>query len=156
MCEHILVACEASADGDEALVAAAALARRCEARLTLVAVAETDPPGVKRCCGFGSAAWERCEREDAHARLTRGALMVTGGPEPDLAVVHGRPAAALAIVAEERGCDLIVVPAPPPGMVARLARRDWAAALRRRARVPVLQTPSAAGRRAAGPAATPA
>lgn len=157
LCEHILVACEATPEGDEALVAASALARRCGARLTLVAVAQTDPPAARRCCGAGSGAWNRCERGDARERLERGALMVTGGPEPDLAVVEGRPATALAIVAEEQDCDLIVVPAPPSGRLARLLRRDWTVALRRRASVPVLQTPSGAARRRSGrAAATPA
>ncbi|MFN8175223.1 MAG: universal stress protein [Solirubrobacteraceae bacterium] len=156
VCEHILVVCEATPEGDEALITAASLARRCGSRLTLLAVAETDPPAARHCCGGGSGAWDRLECDDARSRVERGALMVTGGPEPDLAVVEGRPGVAPAIIAEERGCDLIVVPAASPRRLARLTRRDWAAKLRRRASVPVLQTPPGARRRRAGAAATSA
>lgn len=156
MCSHILVVCEASAEGDEALVTAAALARRCGARLTLLAVAETDPPSARRCCRSGAGVWDRCERDDARERLQRGALLAGGGPEPELAVAEGRRECVPAIVAEERGADLIVVPAVVRGRFGRLARRDWTAALRRRARVPVLQTPPAPSRRPAPGAAAPA
>jgi len=156
VCSHILVVCEASAEGDEALVTGAALARRCGARLTLLAVAETDPPAARRCCRSGAGAWDRCERDDARERLQRGALLASGGPEPELAIAEGRRESVPAIVAEEQGCDLIVVPALPRGRLGRLVRRDWTAALRRRARVPVLQTPAAGSRRPAPGAAAPA
>lgn len=156
VCSHILVVCEASAEGDEALVTAAALARRCGAQLTLLAVAEADPPSAHRCCGAGSAAWERCERDDARARLQRGALLASDGPEPELAVAEGYRNTVPAIVAEERGCDLIVVPAFARGRLARLTRRDWTVALRRRASVPVLQAPPTPARRPAPGAAAPA
>jgi nucleotide-binding universal stress UspA family protein len=140
---HILVVCEDTPDGDHALFTAAGLAAQMGAQLTVAAVADVNTREHRRCCGSGAPYLAHTELEDAAARLRRAALLLTDHGEIDLVTGYGERARALIVIAAEHDCDLIVVPASPrrrlPGPHMDATRR-----LRRRATVPVLQTPSAA------------
>ena len=52
---HVLVVCDGSSEGDEAVRAASELALRDHATLTVAAVAELEHPG--RCRAVGADAW---------------------------------------------------------------------------------------------------
>lgn len=139
---HILVVCEDSPDGDQALFAAAGLAEQTGSKLTVAAVADINMPGHKRCCGSGAMCLNYTEREDASARLRRAALLLTDGPDAEFVTALGSRAKALVVAAAEHECDLIVVPASPRSRIPRPT--DGARRLRRLSTVPMLQTPPAA------------
>jgi nucleotide-binding universal stress UspA family protein len=141
---HILVVCDDSPNGDHALFTAAGLAQQMGAQLTVAAVAEVNTRDHRRCCGSGAVYLAHTERQDAAARLRRAALLLTDYEDVALITTYGARAPALIDAAAQHDCDLIVVPAPPDRRFARLRARDDTRALRRRATVPILQTPSAA------------
>jgi len=143
---HILVVCEDSPDGDDALFAASGLAQQTGSKLTVAAVADVNMPGRKLCCGSGAACLNYTEREDASARLRRARLLLTDGPDAEFVVALGSRATALIAAAAENECDLIVVPASPHSRIPGLSVSDDARRLRRLATVPILQTPPAAPR----------
>jgi nucleotide-binding universal stress UspA family protein len=122
---HILVVCEDSPDGDQALFAAAGLAQQMGAHLTVAAVADG-------------------KRSDDAARLRRAGVLLTDQPDLQLVTIYGERTTALIETATAYDCDLIVVPATPVRRLHVLPRRDGTRALRRKAQVPVLQTPTAA------------
>ena len=119
---HILVVCEDSPDGDEALFAAAGLAQQMGAHLTVVAVSDG-------------------KRSDDAARLRRAGVLLTDQPDLGLVTAYGERTTALIETAATYDCDLIVVPASRRRRLLRVA--DDTRMLRRRSPVPVLQTPSA-------------
>jgi nucleotide-binding universal stress UspA family protein len=142
---HILVVCEDTADGDHALFAAAGVAHQMGALLTVAAVANVNPRRRLRCCG-GTAAMiiERTEREDAATRLRRAGVLLFDQPDVQFVTAYGTRTTALIETAATYDCDLIVVPTGHPRRPRWLPPHDDARALRRRATVPVLQTPPAA------------
>lgn len=144
---HILVMCEDSPDGDQALFAAAGLAEQTGSKLTVAAVADVNMPGRKLCCGSGAACMNHIEREDAGARLRRARLLLTDGPDAEFVVALGSRAGALIATAAQRECDLIVVPASPRSRIPGFRRSGDAHRVGRLATVPVLQTPPSAARR---------
>jgi nucleotide-binding universal stress UspA family protein len=130
---HVLVMCDGSADSDVAVQSASQLANRDNARLTVVAVAETERPA--RSCIVGTSTWNDVLRDAAAADLER-ARRVVESPAA-FAVLCGRPARAVADAARELGCDAIVLARPRPS-VSRLLRRDLVNALTRGANCSVL------------------
>ncbi len=107
---HILVVCEDSPDGDQALFAAAGLAQQMGAHLTVAAVADG-------------------KRSDDAARLRRAGVLLTDQPDLQLVTIYGERTTALIETATAYDCDLIVVPAPgPPVARAATARRHARAA----------------------------
>ena len=143
---HILVVCQSTADGDQALFTAAALAEQTGARLTVAAVADINMPGRRRCCGSGAMCLNHAEREDAASRLLRAELLLTDGPDADFITTYGVRATALIQEAAHRRCDLIVIPASPRSKIPGWALGDDARRVRRLATVPILQTPPAGAR----------
>lgn len=142
---HILVVCEDTPDGDQALFAAAGLAQQMGAPLTVAAVADINPRRRWRGCGAtGAMIIERTEREDAATRLRRAGVLLTDQPEVQFVTAYGTRTTALIETAATYDCDLIVVPAGHARRPRWLPPHDDARALRRKATVPVLQTPSAA------------
>jgi nucleotide-binding universal stress UspA family protein len=141
---HILVVCEDTPDGDHALFTAAGVAQQMSAQLTVAAVADVNTRERRRCCGSGAMYLDRTEREDAAARLRRAGVLLTEHPGTDFITVRGDRATALITAAAHHDCDLIVVPASRRRRVPRPWIGDDTRRLRRRATVPVLQTPSAA------------
>jgi nucleotide-binding universal stress UspA family protein len=144
---HILVVCEDSPDGDHALFAAAGLAQQMAAPLTVAAVADVNPRRRWVGCGCratGAMIIERTEREDAAARLRRAGVLLTDQPEVQFVTAYGTRTTALIETAATYDCDLIVVPAGHPRRPRWLPPHDDARSLRRKATVPVLQTPPAA------------
>ena len=140
---HILVVCEDTPDGDHALFAAAGFAQQMGAHLTVAAVADVDTGLRRRCCGSGAPYLAHTEREDAAARLRRAGVLLTDQPDLQLVTVYGARATALIEAAATYDCDLIVVPAQRRRRLSGPWSRDDTRTLRRRATVPVLQTPSA-------------
>jgi nucleotide-binding universal stress UspA family protein len=144
---HILVVCEDTPDGDHALFAAAGMAQQMGTPLTVAAVADVNPRRSWRGYGAtGTAAMiiERAEREDAAMRLRRAGVLLTDQPDVQFVTAYGSRTNALIETAATYDCDLIVVPAGPVRRLHVLPPRDGTRTLRRRAQVPVLQTPPAA------------
>ncbi len=141
---HILVVCDDSPDGDHALFTAAGLAQQIGAQLTVAAVAEVDTRHQRRCCGSGASYLAKTEREDATTRLRRAALLLTDYEDVEFITTYGNRPQALVSAAAEHNCDLLVVPAAPRRHLPWPRTLDPIRALRRRATIPILQTPSAA------------
>lgn len=139
---HVLVLCEDSPEGDKALFTAAGLAEQLSSQLTVVAAADVNMPGRKRCCGSGGMCLNHFEHEQADRRLRRAAVLLTDRPDTQLVPALGTTARALVTTAAERGCDLIVVPGPRRRRIAFLSGAHTTRALRRLATVPVLETPA--------------
>ena len=103
----ILVAVDGSADAVAALRHAAELARDQHATLVVVTVVPAAPPQVAAPSAVGPTA---AETEAAYERILRRAVETVPA---DVGVVtriaRGRPARAIAEVAGETGCDLIVM-----------------------------------------------
>lgn len=102
----ILVAIDGSADAAAALRHATSLARDQHARLVLLTVV---PPAQPATVGPAGAS-PPVDHEAVFARILREAAESV---PPDVGVesrlVHGRPARRIVEVAEEVGCDLIVI-----------------------------------------------
>lgn len=142
---HLLVLCEDSPEGDRALFTAAGLAEQLGSQLTVVAAADVNMPGRKRCCGSGGMCLNDFEREEADRRLRRAAVLLTDRPDTQFVPALGTPARALVTTAAERGCDLIVVPAPARHRIPLFTGGHKHRELRRLATVPVLETPASGG-----------
>jgi nucleotide-binding universal stress UspA family protein len=135
---HLLVAYERSPEGDEAVVAADLLAQRDHARLTIVVVVELERrvllvTRVPR----GTGVWNDVVLDEARADLQCAARLAE--TPADLTVLFGPARRALPEAADEFKCDAIMLPPRPRGRLRRLAARDQAAVIRRRASCEVLQ-----------------
>jgi nucleotide-binding universal stress UspA family protein len=133
---HVLVVCDGSSEGYEAVRAASELAVRDHAALTVAAVADLEHPG--RCSSFGAGAWNDVLIEAADADLDRARAVVEGPAQ--FTVLTGEMAPALADAKRQLGCDLIVLPRPGRGL-GRILRRDHSKAVARRTGCPVLPLP---------------
>ena len=78
----LLVYCDGSPEADEAVIAAAELARRDHARLTVAAVAELERPSIR--CGMRTNTWNDVLRDAATADLERAARLLDWEPELSL------------------------------------------------------------------------
>ena len=136
--EHLLVAYDGTAEGDEAIVAADLIAQRSRARLTIAVVVELEQPArlVTRW-PRGTSVWNDVLLDRARADLERAARLVKAPAE--LTVLFGPAKRALPEGAKEFDCDAIMLPPRPRRRLARLLSRDHAAAIRRRASCEVLQ-----------------
>jgi len=103
----ILVAIDGSVDAAAALHHAVALARDQHARLVLLTVVPAAPP---QAVGPAGALPAQVDGEATFARILRGAV---DSLPPDIGVesrlVKGRPARRIVEIADEVGCDLIVM-----------------------------------------------
>jgi nucleotide-binding universal stress UspA family protein len=135
---HLLVAYEGTSEGDEAIIAADAMARRDQTRLTIVVVVELEQPlrWVTRW-PRGTSVWNDVLLDRARADLERAAQLVNAPAE--LTVLFGSLGQAVPEGAREFGCDAIMLPPRPRRRVARLLAPDHAAVIRRRASCEVLQ-----------------
>jgi nucleotide-binding universal stress UspA family protein len=133
---HVLVVCDGSQEGYEAVRAASELARRDHASLTVAAVAELEHPG--RCSPFGASAWNEVLIEAADADLEK-ARRVVDSPA-SFTVLRGPLERAVTDAGRDLGCDLIVLRRRGHGL-GRILTRDRAKALRRRAGCPVIPLP---------------
>jgi len=131
----LLVYCDGSPEADEAVIAAAELARRDHARLTVAAVAELERPSIR--CGMRTNTWNDVLRDAATADLERAARLLDC--PADFTVLCGEPGQALVDCATELGCDAIMLPPPPRHRLRRMLGRDRASAIRRLASCPVVQ-----------------
>jgi len=111
MPEHILVLCEDSLRGAAAIQQAAELAARADARLTVVAVAVTEPEDTG-CCDTRSVYWNGVVRELAARDLDRARSLIGADAVAEFKLVMERSVAgALALEAQRSRADMIVVPA---------------------------------------------
>ena len=135
---HLLVAYDGTSEGDEAVLAAEAIARRSAARLTVVVVVDLERPTrfITRW-PRQTSVWNDVLLDRARADLDRAARLLQAPAE--LTVLFGSPTRALADGAEEFDCDAIMLPARPHGRLARMLVRDRAAAIRRRVSCAVLR-----------------
>jgi nucleotide-binding universal stress UspA family protein len=131
---HVLVVCDGSSEGYEAVRAASELAVRDDAQLTVAAVVELE--GTSRCFGSGRTTWNDVLLDAAASDLERARPLVR--TPADFTVLIGPMATASAEAEREYGCDLIVVGERPRRWLGRALRRDRAKALRRRTNCPVM------------------
>jgi nucleotide-binding universal stress UspA family protein len=135
---HILVGYDGTSEGDEAVIAAQALARRDGAKLTVAATVQLERLS-RRATRWGSqtSVWNDVLLDSTRADLTRASAFLTLPAE--LTVLFGPRNRALADGAREFGCDAIMLPARPRRGVLRLLNRRGADTLRRRASCAVLE-----------------
>jgi nucleotide-binding universal stress UspA family protein len=135
---HLLVAYDGTSEGDEAILAADAMAHRDRMDLTIVVVVELEKPSrlITRW-PRGTSVWNDVLLDRARADLARAASLVSAPAE--LTVLFGSLARALPDGAEEFDCDAIMLPPRPRRRLARLVSRNHAAAVRRRASCAVFQ-----------------
>jgi nucleotide-binding universal stress UspA family protein len=131
---HVLVVCDGSSEGYEAVRAASELAVRDHARLTVAAVAELERPSPR--CQFGSSTWNEVLLDAAAADLERARRIVESPAR--FTVLSGKMALAIAAAERELGCDVIVVPDRPRRRLSRILRRDHSKAVRSRTQCPVV------------------
>jgi nucleotide-binding universal stress UspA family protein len=149
----ILVAVDGSADAAAALGHAADLARDQHAKLVVLTVVPAAPPQVAAPSAVAPTA---AETETAYERILRGAVEALPA---DIGVVtriaRGRPAKAIAEIARETGCDLIVMGAHGHGRLHHALIGSTSDAVVRHADRPVLLIrASCTGRVTVDPAAT--
>lgn len=132
--EHVLVVCDGSVISDDAVRSASRLAARDHARLTVVAVAETERPS--RRCIVGTSTWNDVLRDAATADLERARNVVESPAH--FAVLCGERSRAVRDAARELGCDAIMLPRQRR-TPARILRRDLVSSLRRSAGCAILQ-----------------
>ncbi len=133
---HVLVLCDGSSEGFDAVRAASELAVRDRATLTVAAVAELEHPG--RCSAFGPGAWNDMLIEAADEDLDRARGVVEGPAR--FTVLTGPMERALAEAERQLGCDLIVLPRSARGFT-RIFRRDHSKAVGRRTGCQVMPLP---------------
>ena len=133
---HVLVVCDGSSEGYDAVRAASELAVRDRATLTVAAVAELDHPG--RCSSFGVGGWNDTLIEAADEDLDRARRLVDG--PASFTVLTGPIERALADAERQLGCDLIVLPRPAGGL-GRIFRRDHSKTVGRRTGCQVMPLP---------------
>jgi nucleotide-binding universal stress UspA family protein len=103
----ILVAVDGSDDAAAALRHAAELARDQHARLVVLTVVPATPPQVVAPSAVAPSA---ADTDAAYERiLSRAVESLPGDVGVTKRIVRGRPARAIAEVARETGCDLIVM-----------------------------------------------
>jgi nucleotide-binding universal stress UspA family protein len=131
---HLLVATDFSPDSEAAVGHAVALARRFEARLTLLHVRPdvqaSGPDGAVLTDDVGPSV------ADELLRLRRAELAASG-ITVETRIDHGDPASAISAVARSLGCDLIVLGTRGRKGIARLLLGSVAAQVLREAPCPV-------------------
>jgi nucleotide-binding universal stress UspA family protein len=133
---HVLVLYDGSAEAGVALSAAAALASRDRALLTVAAVVELEGGAIG--CSIGASTWNEVLRDAAHADLRRAAALLDM-PACFEVLCGRREEAALVDGADLFGCDAIMLPSRPRRLLSRAMTRNRAPAIRRRAHCAVLQ-----------------
>jgi nucleotide-binding universal stress UspA family protein len=135
---HLLVAYDGTSEGDEAVLAADAIARQSGTRLTIVVVVSLERPSrfVTRW-PRQTSVWNDVLLDQARADLDRAARLLQAPAE--LTFLFGSPSRALADGAREFDCDAIMLPVRPRSRLARMFVRDRAAAIRRRVPCEVLR-----------------
>ena len=104
--DHLLLCYLATAEGDDALRAASALADVSGAELTVV-LPVLGGASARTCCGIQPAAWDRMLDEDTQAAARRASDALGR----DVWVETGRSLeSVLGRVAGERGCDVVALP----------------------------------------------
>jgi len=131
---HVLVVCDGSSEGYDAVRAASELAARDCARLTVAAIAELEGPS--RGCVYGRSTWNDVLLDAAAADLERARSLVQSPAQ--FTVLAGPMAGAVLAAERELGCDLIVIGERPRRWHRRVFTRDRAKALRSRAQCPVM------------------
>jgi nucleotide-binding universal stress UspA family protein len=133
--EHVLVAYDGTARGEEAIRAGEKLAREQGAQLTVAAIVELASPC--RTCGAPVGMWNIALREHAGELLTHARTLVD--MPAHMEILCGRPQHALTDGARGLGCDAIVLPARRRIFARLFGRRKPPRSVRRHAHCEVLQ-----------------
>lgn len=119
--QHILVVFDGSAAARQALLEAAALADEHDADISVITL-------VAHCVGCVASGlsrpyWNHVMQDLADADLaTARAILGERDPAPRLSTVSGNGTAAIRQAVDERGCDLVLMPAH--GLLRRLRGRQ--------------------------------
>jgi nucleotide-binding universal stress UspA family protein len=135
---HVLVAYDGTSEGDAAVLAADAMARRDGTRVTVVVLVALERPSrLLTRWPRQTGVWNDVLLDRARAELERAAQLLAVPAE--CTVLFGSPRRALAAGADEFGCDAIMLPSRPRRRVARMLVRDEAPAIRRRSSCAVMR-----------------
>ncbi len=125
---HVLAAADQSTEGRAAILAAARLAQRCGARVTVLTVVD-----VAQGDGANHAA-----RRSLGAAVDSALAELPTKPPVDLEVALGLPGIEIGHVAEASDADLVVIGRKRRSGIQRLLLGDTADAVARRSRTPCL------------------
>ena len=147
--QHILVAADESEAGRQAVRSAIDLARRADARVTVVravpvmamAVAATTTGGYD----FAGAEIESPAIEDLRQWIGSDLRAQSEPPPVELAIVSGIPGMEIRRLAEQREADLVVLGRKRRSQLARLILGDTAGLVARHSRIPCLLVPADSG-----------
>lgn len=114
---QIVVQCEASGAGSDALRAAAHIARG-GARVTVVAPVPLEK-ARSGCCGLSGASWNRYLLTEAGSDLEEARRIFGDHANVEFFAVPGAPAAALIETARRLGADLVITVGRPPRALRR-------------------------------------
>lgn len=146
---HILAAADESQAGRQAVRSAIDLARRADARVTVVrsvpvmamAVAATTTGGYD----FAGAEIESPAIEDLRQWIGSDLRAQSQPPPVELAIASGIPGIEIRRLAEQREADLVVLGRKRRSQLARLILGDTAALVARHSRIPCLLVPADSG-----------
>lgn len=116
---QIVVQCEASIAGDDALRVAVDIARG-GGRVTVVVPVPLERAG-RSCCGLSGAKWNEYLLTEAGNDLEEARHVVSNHANVDFLAVPGAPVAALIETARRLGAGLIITPGRPPRALCRRA-----------------------------------
>jgi nucleotide-binding universal stress UspA family protein len=147
--QHILAAADESEAGRQAVRCAIDLARRADARVTVVravpvmamAVAATTTGGYD----FAGAEIQSPPIEDLRQWIGSDVRAQSEPPPVELAIVSGNPGVEIRRLAEQREADLVVLGRKRRSQLARLILGDTAALVARHSRIPCLLVPADSG-----------
>jgi nucleotide-binding universal stress UspA family protein len=129
MYRNILLAYDGTLEGRLALREGALLAKRCQAKVTLLAIVETES-FIPVAGDAGVIYVPRDQTEDYQKVLDEGEARLTRMGLAHTALLRrGDPVASIAAVAKEIGADLVVVGHHRQGLLARWLRGSVTAAL---------------------------
>ena len=148
----VLVAYEASREGDAALAYALDIARAAGARLTVASVAPQERTDVGCAhCRASARAWNEQLRLLAHERLSKAATTIGDSPAVHYLAACGPERQVLAQAARQYEADIVIVPWRRAERLRRVVRLSLAADLRLRGPWEVVIAP----RTASNPPPTP-
>jgi nucleotide-binding universal stress UspA family protein len=147
--QHILAAADESEAGRQAVRSAIDLARRADARVTVVravpvmamAVAAATTGGYD----FAGAEIESPAIEDLRQWIGSDLRTQSEPPSVELAIASGNPGMEIRRLAEQREADLVVLGRKRRSQLARLILGDTAALVARHSRIPCLLVPADSG-----------
>jgi nucleotide-binding universal stress UspA family protein len=124
MVRHVLAIYRDTAAGREVLSRASAIANEHGAELTVAVI--SGRPSRPGGCAVSGARWDAIMREEAQQEL-RHARSLLDATAAEFALIQGDGRRAIRAAAEDRACDLVLLPGSRLRRGGRLARtlRQW-------------------------------